>query len=75
MKVENLKHVLKFVHQIFPLPVSETFKGTHSIQLTDSGELKVLIWFKNANNEIIGDYVILEDHEYLDMDTKAIMGV
>lgn len=59
MSFDDLLKVLQTMHEVFPLPVDETFKGTHGIRLgfhpvTKQPSACFLIWYKHKDGTIRG---------------------
>ena len=44
MKSGDLKQIFKEIHEIFPLPVSENFKGRHAISINEKGNVELGLW-------------------------------
>lgn len=71
----DIVEVLKMVHEVFPLPVRDDFKGTHALTLLnhDGNEyLAVRIWYVNKENKVFGRDIYFLNEEVSKEELEAM---
>lgn len=75
MNSDVLKDLLKTVHKVFPLPVSDSFRGTHNFSLDSDGKVSLRVWYKSNDGTIKAIEISFDnDEEITKMALKLVRG-